>query len=70
MSEGRLAKIRIISGLILMAYLVGHLINHSLGLISLQLMDDAGEVIRSIVRFPPISVLLYGALFLEKRTSR
>lgn len=60
-----LRRVRIITGLILMFYLIAHFTNHALGLISLDLMNRAGSIIHSFWGFPPVSLILYGSLFLH-----
>ena len=61
-NEGRLSRMRLVSGLILFVYVFFHLLNHALGLISLEVMDQAISVQKAIWRFPPMSIVLYGAL--------
>lgn len=56
---------RIVTGLLMWAYMAGHMINHSLGVLSLS---DAEAGMRSAVRaihFMPLTVLLYGAFSLH-----
>lgn len=55
-------RIRLASGLVLMIFIGGHLINHALTLVSLDAVA-AGRVVFSMIwRSVPGSVLLYGAL--------
>lgn len=53
---------RLVSGFILLFYVTTHLMNHALGLISLDAMEAVMDVSRAFWRFLPMSVLLYGAL--------
>jgi adenylate cyclase len=53
---------RMISGSILFVYVALHLVNHSLGLISLQAAADALLWLRAIWRSIPGTIALYGAL--------
>ncbi len=56
-------NLRLISGLILFAFVLTHLINHSLGLISLQAMEDLRAVRIAITRsWPGTAVLLLAAV--------
>ena len=57
-----LSRVRIVSGLIIFFYVTVHFLNHALGLISLEVMSAVGFVIHEIIAFPPISVVLYGAI--------
>src|SRR5262245_35825336 len=58
---GNVRKLRLASGLIMLAYVTTHFVNHSLGLVSLQVMDFALEHIYQYWASPLGSVLLYGA---------
>lgn len=62
MNEGRL---RLWSGLVLVAYVVPHLINHTLGLVSLHAMEGLREILSAIWYSPPGTVALYGAFLLH-----
>lgn len=57
----RLQHARLITGLILFAFVATHLINHSLGLISLEAMEIGRRVFLAVWRNPIGTVLLYGA---------
>ncbi|SLN18365.1 adenylate/guanylate cyclase domain-containing protein [Oceanibacterium hippocampi] len=46
----RAGRVRLVSGLVLMVFLAGHLINHSLGLISYQSMEIGREVFLAVWR--------------------
>ncbi|MGO1119844.1 adenylate/guanylate cyclase domain-containing protein [Rhodovibrionaceae bacterium A322] len=58
-------KLRLVSGLILMAYVVTHLINHSLGLISLSAMNVGLTVLGAPWSSVPGNVILYGSTFVH-----
>ncbi len=55
-------RLRLISGLILFAYVLTHFVNHSLGIISIAAMEAMLSVVYPIWSYPPITFLLYGAL--------
>ncbi|MGH6947630.1 MAG: 2Fe-2S iron-sulfur cluster-binding protein, partial [Kiloniellales bacterium] len=57
-----LHAVRLASGLTLFAYLVTHLANHALGLISLPALEAGRELFLTLWRNPPGTLLLYGAL--------
>ena len=52
-------KLRLLSGLVLAAYVVVHLINHSLGLISFAAMEAMREVVHTFWSLPFFKTLLY-----------
>ncbi len=54
-------RIRLISGLVLFTYLVTHFTNHSLGLVSLEAMDDTLYWLFRFWTSWPASIALYGA---------
>lgn len=54
--------IRLGSGLVLMTFVTGHLINLALGLVSLDLLDAGQRVFVTVWRSPPGFVLLFGSL--------
>lgn len=58
-------RLRLACGLVLFAYLVLHLSNHALGLVSLQAAEAALALNQAIWRSPPGTLLLYGALLLH-----
>ncbi len=58
-------NVRLYSGLILFVFAATHLINHALGLISIDAMEAMRDVRTAIWRSPPGTVLLYGALILH-----
>jgi adenylate cyclase len=55
-------RLRLISGFILFTYVLTHLINHSLGIVSIAAMEAMLSVVYPIWSYPPVTSLLYGAL--------
>ena len=55
-------RLRLASGLVLMAFLISHLINHALGLISWQAMEAGREVFLAVWRNPVGTTLLVAGL--------
>jgi adenylate cyclase len=55
-------RLRLISGFILFAYVLTHLVNHSLGIVSIAAMETMLSVVYPIWSYPPVTSLLYGAL--------
>jgi adenylate cyclase len=55
-------RLRLASGLVLMAFTAGHLINHALGILSLAAMEQGRALFVAIWRSPPGTLLLFGAL--------
>jgi adenylate cyclase len=51
-------RLRLISGLVLLVFVTGHLLNHALGLISLQAMEDGRALFLGVWRSPPFTILL------------
>ncbi len=60
-----LSNWRIASGLVLFAFIATHLINHSLGLISLDAMEAGRTVFLALWRNPLGTILLYGAIIVH-----
>ena len=60
-----LRRIRLTSGVVLLVYVALHLANHSLGLISLQVLESGRDVFLAIWRNPLGTVTLYGALLIH-----
>ena len=54
--------LRLVTGLVIAAYVAGHFLNHALGIVSLEAMDALRRVLAAWWRSPPGSVLLYGSL--------
>jgi len=59
--DGVIRRLRLASGLVMLAYVTTHFVNHSLGLISVQAMDRALIEIYQYWSSPLGGVLLYGA---------
>jgi adenylate cyclase len=59
--EGVIRRIRLASGLVMLAYVTTHFVNHSLGLVSVQSMDLALRFIYQYWASPLGTFLLYGA---------
>jgi adenylate cyclase len=55
-------RLRLLSGLVLFAYVTTHLANHSLGLVSLDAMEAGRHWFLDLWRSPLGSILLYGSL--------
>ena len=55
----------LITGLVLFGYLLTHLINHALGLVSLEALEAGRRGFLLLWRNPPMILLLYGALALH-----
>lgn len=55
-------NLRMASGLLLMLYVISHLINHSLGLVSLDLLESGRLWFLAVWRNPVGTTLLYGSL--------
>jgi adenylate cyclase len=60
-----LTRLRLGSGLVLMAFVIGHLSNHALTLYSLEAVEAGRVIFLTIWRSLPGSLLLYGALFVH-----
>jgi adenylate cyclase len=54
-------RLRIVTGLILFAFVATHLLNHALGLVSLEAMDVARDWRTAVTRSLPVTVLLAAA---------
>ena len=55
-------RIRLVAGLVMLAYVTMHLLNHALGLVSIAAMGWAlSQVVFPIWSFPPIEAALYGS---------
>jgi adenylate cyclase len=54
--------LRLTTGLVVASFVVGHFLNHSLGVVSIEAMDRLRFVLASWWRSPVGSVLLYGSL--------
>lgn len=58
-------RLRLISGLVLFAYVVTHFVDHSLGIVSIAAMEAMLSVVYPLWSYPPLTALLYGALLLH-----
>jgi len=58
-------RLRLTSGLILFAFVLGHFINHALGIVSLDVMDAAREVFIDPWRTAPGTIILIGAFIVH-----
>ncbi len=56
-------RLRLASGLVLMAFTAGHLVNHALGIASLEAMEQRARGLPRGVAEPARHLLLFGALF-------
>src|SRR6185312_6392964 len=56
-----LRQIRLVSGLILFAYLISHFLNHALGNISMQALATGLELHTTFWQFLPVAILFYTA---------
>src|SRR5262245_21163789 len=59
--DGVIRRVRLVSGLVMVAYVTTHLVNHSLGLVSVQVMDRALHEIYQYWSSRLGGILLYGA---------
>ncbi|HJQ60524.1 MAG TPA: adenylate/guanylate cyclase domain-containing protein [Vineibacter sp.] len=60
-----IARLRLWSGVVLFAYVIGHLLNHVVLLGSLRLGNDGLLLAKAVWHSPPGTVLLYGAVFIH-----
>jgi adenylate cyclase len=60
-----LRRLRLLSGLVLFAYIGLHLLNHALGMFSLALAEGALRIAIAFWRIPLVTVILYGAAALH-----
>jgi adenylate cyclase len=58
-------RLRLASGLVLMAFACSHLLNHTLGIHSLAAMEAGGRVFVAVWRAAPATLLLYAAFALH-----
>lgn len=65
LDAARVRRIRLYSGLVLFCFVSTHLLNHALGLISLQAMEAGRGLFIAVWRNPVGSMLLLGALLLH-----
>ena len=55
-------RLRLLSGLVMFAYIASHLLNHGLGIVSLALAESALRFEMAFWRTPVMTILLYGAV--------
>src|SRR6266850_932553 len=55
-------RLRLATGLVIACFIVGHFLNHSLGVVSIDAMDRVRAVLAAWWRSAPGTVLLYGSL--------
>jgi adenylate cyclase len=60
-----LREVRLVSGLVLGAFLLTHFGNHALGLVSVEAMERARQIFNLVWRNPLGTILLYGSLVLH-----
>jgi adenylate cyclase len=58
-------RLRLVTGLVIACFVVPHLLNHSLGVVSIDAMDRARGVLAQGWRSPLGTILLYGALLVH-----
>ena len=58
-------RLRLFSGLVMLAYVTMHLVNHAVGLISLEAMENVLWHISRIWTNPPAQLLLYGSFLVH-----
>jgi adenylate cyclase len=58
-------RLRLLSGLVMFAYIAIHLVNHALGIVSLALAESGLRLEMAFWRSPPITLLLYGSAALH-----
>ena len=60
-------RLRLISGLVLFTYVLTHLLNLALGLLSFEALEAGREIFVSFWRALPLTLLLYGSLLVHLR---
>src|ERR1700738_4127799 len=58
-------RLRLFSGLVMLAYVTMHLLNHAVGLVSLEAMEDVLWYVFRIWSNRPAQVLLYGSFLVH-----
>jgi len=58
-------QVRLVSGLVLFAYLVSHFLNHALGNISMGALDDGIYYHTAFWQFLPVAIVLYTAVLVH-----
>ena len=64
-SPSSLRRWRILTGLVMWIYMAAHMLNHSLGLISLRVAEAGIKLAILLIHSWPVSLLLYGAFGLH-----
>jgi adenylate cyclase len=57
-----MTRVRLVTGLAVAAFVIGHFLNHALGVVSIEAMDRMRIVLAAWWRSPAGTVLLYGSL--------
>jgi adenylate cyclase len=60
-----LRQVRLVSGLVLYAYLVSHFLNHALGNISMEALASGVHIHKAFWQFLPVAVVFYGAALIH-----
>ena len=60
-----IARLRLVSGLVMLVYVTTHLLNHAVGLISLQAMEDVRWYFFRVWSNRPAQLLLYGSFLIH-----
>lgn len=60
--SARVRQVRLVSGLVLLFFVATHLLNHSLGLFSLDAMEQGREVFLAFWRAPAVALVLLAAI--------
>lgn len=56
-----LRQVRLVTGIVLFAYVVSHFVNHALGNISLEALADGVEIHSAFWQFLPVTIVFYAA---------
>ncbi|WP_374655943.1 adenylate/guanylate cyclase domain-containing protein [Dongia sp.] len=60
-----LGRVRLVTGLVLFAYVLTHNLNHALGIVSLKWLEAGRAIFLGFWRFPPIEWALFAAISLH-----
>jgi adenylate cyclase len=60
-----LRQVRLVTGLVLFAYIISHFANHALGNISVSAMDDALYYHAAFWKSWPVTIILYGSVLIH-----
>ena len=55
-------RLRLATGLVIAGFLTGHFLNHALGVVSIEAMDELRATLAAWWRSPAGTILLYGSL--------